>query len=131
MSGFDENGFCKPGRSGRAAHLGDPLTAEQIGGLPDGTEVVITWCGGNGPHPYRVLVDSAGGRRAESLYADVIGPLNRVTIGWDHETRAWHESKVPMPAHVQAEWARLRGTPATHPVKTDGKALTCAGNVPE
>jgi hypothetical protein len=116
MSGFDEHGFCKPGTIGNGEHIGDPLTAEQIRELPDGAEIVVTWFGGNGPAPYRVLVDFAGIRRIENLYPDELiadwhtRPFNRITLGWDDETRAWHESKVPMPAHIQAEWARLRGS---------------------
>ena len=116
MSGFDEHGFCKPGTIGRGRHLGEPLTADQIRELPDGAEIVVTWCGGNGPWPARVLVDFTGTRRAEGLYSDElitdwhIRPLNRITLGWDDETRQWHESKIPMPAHIQAEWARLRGS---------------------
>ena len=42
VSGFDENGSRKPGTFGRASHLGDPLTAEEIRQLPDGAEVTIT-----------------------------------------------------------------------------------------
>lgn len=122
MGGFDENGYRKPGMTGRGVHLGDPLTAQQIRELPDGAEVVITWSGGNGPAPYRILADSAGVRRVENLYPDELlpydhpergelqfRPLHRVTLGWDDATRAWHESKVPEPEHVKAEWARLRG----------------------
>lgn len=35
----------------------DPLTLEEIKGLEEGTEVVCTWSGGNGPHHYRVVFD--------------------------------------------------------------------------
>lgn len=124
MSGFDENGFHKPGSIGRGHHLGEPLTAEQIRELPDGAEIVVTWCGGNGPWPARVLVDFEGQRRAEGLYSDLLlqydapwegrlqkMPLHRVTLGWDEETRAWAESKVPEPEHIRQHWARLRGRP--------------------
>lgn len=30
------------------------LTEEQVAELPEGTRVVITWSGGNGPHTYEV-----------------------------------------------------------------------------
>ena len=121
MSGFDENGFHKPGTIGRGHHLGEPLTAEQIRELPDGAEVVVTWCGGNGPSPYRVLVDSEGQRRVENLYPDLlleydgvggklmVRPFHRVTLGWDEETRTWAESRIPPPQHIRDQWARLRG----------------------
>jgi hypothetical protein len=116
VSGFDEQGFCKPGTIGRGVHLGEPLTAGQIRELPDGAEIVITWFGGNGPWPARVLVDFCGVRRIENLYADELiaawhaRPFNRVTVGWDEQARAWHESNVPVPEHIRAEWARLRGS---------------------
>jgi len=32
--------------------LGEPLTAEEVASLAHGTEVVIIWSGGNGPHHY-------------------------------------------------------------------------------
>jgi hypothetical protein len=31
---------------------GEPLTQDQVNELPDGTEVVVIWSGGNGPHNY-------------------------------------------------------------------------------
>lgn len=34
--------------------LGPYLTEDQVGELPNGTEVEITWSGGNGPHRYRI-----------------------------------------------------------------------------
>ena len=112
-----EHGCTLPGSNGRAHHLGAPLTVEQIRELPDGAEVVITWDGGNGPHPYRILVDQHGERCVETIYCDPIlrpwedqiNPLHRVTLGWDDETRAWDNAKVPAPAHIQEKWRRLRG----------------------
>ena len=122
MSGFDKNGYTKPGTYGRSHHLGEPLTAGQIRELPDGAEVVITWCGGNGPHPYRILVDAEGVRRVESLYPDLLleydhpergdlmrMPLHRVTLGWDAATREWAEDGRPEPEHIRERWAQLRG----------------------
>jgi len=116
MSGFDENGFHKPGTIGIAAHRGEPLTAQQIRELPDGAEIVITWDGGNGPWPERVLVDSAGERRTESLYCDLLlpfgldqrRPLHRVTLGWTDDERQWHDGRYQSPRERE-EWARLRG----------------------
>jgi hypothetical protein len=32
------------------------LTQEEADALPDGTEVIITWSGGNGPHRYVIHV---------------------------------------------------------------------------
>lgn len=127
MSGFDENGYHKPGTTSSYHHLGDPLTAAQIRELPDGAEITVTWCGGNGPWPYRVLVDFEGQRRVENLYPDPLleydapwdgklqkMPLHRVTAGWDEEARAWAESRRPVPEHIRAEWARLRGGGSRH-----------------
>lgn len=122
MSGFDEQGFHKPGTIGCAHHLGPPLTAGQIRDLPDGAEIVVTWSGGDGPWPYRVLADTTGQRRVESTYPDPLLPydfpdrgdlqripLCRVTAGWNEETRAWADQKTPEPEHIRAEWRRLRG----------------------
>jgi hypothetical protein len=119
---FDKSVGCwTPGSNGRGTHHGEPLDCDQIRELPDGAEVVITWSGGNGPHPYRVLVDRYGERRVEALYCDPIlfmdspespqrVPLNRVTLGWDDATRAWHESKISEPEHIQQRWRTLRAT---------------------
>lgn len=113
-----EHGCNTPGSNGRGTHLGDPLTVQQIRELPDGAEVVITWDGGNGPHPYRILVDKYGERRVETCYADEILkpylgeqtiPFHRVTLGWDDTTRAWHDRRVPQPAHIQQKWRQIRG----------------------
>ena len=30
------------------------LTQEEVDDLPAGTKVIITWCGGNGPHEYTI-----------------------------------------------------------------------------
>lgn len=35
-------------------HRGKTLTQEEVDALPAGTEVVITWRGGNGPHEYAI-----------------------------------------------------------------------------
>ncbi|WP_047892578.1 hypothetical protein [Micromonospora sp. RV43] len=111
------HGCATPGSTGRANHLGDPLTVQQIRELPDGAEVVITWDGGNGPHPYRVLVDVEGVRRVEvpdcgsilqPWLCDEGVPFHRVTLGWDDATRVWHDGKVPEPEHIQERWRRLR-----------------------
>lgn len=115
------HGCALPGSIGRANHVGDPLTVQQIRELPDGAEVVITWDGGNGPAPYRIFVDKYGERRVETCYADAILkpwlgeqtiPFHLVTLGWDDQSRAWHDSKVPEPAHIQEKWRRLRGQEA-------------------
>jgi hypothetical protein len=110
------NGVQTAGQHGRAHHLGEPLTCDEIRSLPDGAEIVVTWDGGNGPHPYRVLVDFEGRRRIEGLYCDEIiadwytmAPLHRVTVGWDDETRAWAEAAPTMPDHIRERWAAWRG----------------------
>jgi hypothetical protein len=117
VSGFDDQGFCKPGTAGRGRHVGEPLTGSQIAALPDGAEVVITWFGGNGPAPYRILVDAWGERRVETCYADPILrggvrpgdlPWPRVTRGWDEDTRRWAEERTPDPEHIRRQWRRMR-----------------------
>lgn len=45
------------------------LTQAEVNELPDGTGVVITWSGGNGPWPYVIAVDTRGQRYA-ALNAD-------------------------------------------------------------
>ena len=117
--GWDfEHGCNEAGTNGRSAHRGKPLTVTQIQGLPDGAEVVITWSGGNGPWPYRILVDQAGERRVENLYPDHLiqwagqkVPLHRVTLGWADGDREWREGIYVAP-HIRAGWARFRGQPA-------------------
>ncbi len=37
-----------------------PLTVEEIRTLPQGTEVVVTWAGGNGPHTYTIDHQNGG-----------------------------------------------------------------------
>jgi hypothetical protein len=62
---WDEANHCAmPGSTGIAQHCGTPLTVAEIASLEDGAEVVVTWNGGNGPHPYRVTVDDDGERYA-------------------------------------------------------------------
>lgn len=43
-----------------------PLRAEDVEALPDGTPVMVTWSGGNGPHRYVIAVDKWGRRYAAS-----------------------------------------------------------------
>jgi hypothetical protein len=112
---LDEHGCTPPGTIGRSVHHGDPLTVEQIRALPDGAEVVITWDGGNGPWPYRILVDFAGERRVESVYADALlkwddqrVPFHRVTPGWGEGDAEWDAARYISPRECE-ELARLRG----------------------
>lgn len=108
-------GCWTPGKDGRSVHQGEPLTVEQIRELPDGAEVVITWSGGNGPWPYRILVDVSGERRIENLDPDPLiqwndqqVPLHRVTLGWGEGDREWKDAQYFAP-HIRQKWARLRG----------------------
>jgi hypothetical protein len=136
-----ENGIQTAGTNGRGTHHGEPLTCEQIRQLPDGAEVVVTWCGGNGPSPVRVLVDTEGQRRAEGLYCDRFldmdgspslpgglqqVPLHRITLGWDEPTRAWFEQmrRIPYPDHIIERQELLRGVP--QPAWTDGQLRVAA-----
>jgi len=43
-----------------AEHTGDPLSNRELADLPEGTPVVITWSGGNGPHRYVTGSDKWG-----------------------------------------------------------------------
>jgi len=40
------------------------LSQEEVNLLSEGTEVIVTWTGGNGPHLYTVWVDHDGNRLA-------------------------------------------------------------------
>lgn len=111
-----EHGCETAGKHGRAHHLGQPLTVERIRELPDRAEIVVTWSGGNGPWPYRVLVDAWGVRLVETIYCDPLlshgpdqtVPLHRVTLGWDDESRAWADERVPYPQHIVDRMVWLR-----------------------
>lgn len=112
-----EHGCNAGGTNGMANHHGEPLTVAEIRELPDGAEIVITWSGGNGPWPERVLVDRHGVRRTESLHCDPLLqpyddqeiPLHRITLGWDDASRAWADGRIPEPVHIQEKWRWLRG----------------------
>lgn len=114
-----EHGCTTAGRDGQANHIGEPLTVAQIRELPDRAEIVITWSGGNGPWPARVLVDRYGSRRTESLYCDLlllehlgddqVNPLHRITLGWDDASRSWFDARIPQPEHIQDKIRWLRG----------------------
>lgn len=47
-----------------------PLSAEDVGRLPDGARVRVIWSGGNGPHEYVIAVDEYGQRYAASTRPD-------------------------------------------------------------
>jgi len=38
----------------KPVHVPPYLTQEQVDALPDGTEIVVTWSGGNGPWKYTI-----------------------------------------------------------------------------
>lgn len=54
---------------------GKLLTQDEVDGLPEGTPVLITWSGGNGPHRYTIkrFYNYAIAKEADSLI-DFIGP---------------------------------------------------------
>lgn len=111
VSGYAPDGFGWAGKRGTAGgHLGPPLTAEQVAELPDRAEVTITWFGGNGPHAYRVLVDTRGQRRIEGAYCDPIPSFkaDRITLGWDDKARDSMQRKRE-PRHITDRWAIYRG----------------------
>jgi hypothetical protein len=111
--GWAPDGYAWAGRDGRAKHYGPPLAAEQVAELYDGAEIVVTWFGGNGPWPYRVLVDSAGVRRIQTFGAEELpGFRSRITLGWGPEAQAWvDQSWHEPPERVRQMWAALRSGP--------------------
>lgn len=46
------------------------LTQEECNELPEGTEVVVTWSGGNGPHEYRIYGHFGGYAQVDNIYHD-------------------------------------------------------------
>jgi hypothetical protein len=48
------------------------LTQEQVNELPAGSEVELTWSGGNGPWRYRIVIDPDGTRCVDTIYRDPI-----------------------------------------------------------
>lgn len=90
MSFDREHGCASPGANGSAAHVGTPLTVEQIKALEPGTGIVVTWSGGNGPWGYSAALDPYLGVCCESERGELnpllnwpetqTRPLNRVTL---------------------------------------------------
>ena len=66
-----------------------PLTTEELAELPTGTRLLVTWCGGNGPHEYELQWHA--GLPCAHLVADTahqVGVLNY--IGAEQPwTQAW------------------------------------------
>lgn len=63
--------------------MSDPLTEEQVAELAEGTEVEVTWSGGNGPHRYRIVIGHDGKRCTDNLYQDpldFVGPEQPYTV---------------------------------------------------
>lgn len=45
------------------AEFGEPLTADEVALLPEGTRVVVIWSGGNGPHEGVIAADEGDPER--------------------------------------------------------------------
>jgi hypothetical protein len=100
MRPLEEGGWWSPGTIGPETHEGTPLSVDEIKALPEGTEVIITWSGGNGPHRYRMVRDQWGTLCTETMHAfagerptpffkwdDQHIPLHRVTVSASRRTR--------------------------------------------
>jgi hypothetical protein len=96
VSWDQEHGCWSAGTIGRAEHVGDPLTVEQIKGLAEGTRIVVTWSGGNGPWERIVTYEPDDWRplassertldRTPLLWeSDQINPVHRVTLAGGSE----------------------------------------------
>jgi len=64
--------------------LPNPLLQAEVDVLPEGTEVEVTWSGGNGPHRYTIVIIN-GQRHAANIYKDALysvgeKPLTEVRI---------------------------------------------------
>ena len=40
--------------------MSEPLTADELAALPEGTPITVLWSGGNGPHRYLIHHDAHG-----------------------------------------------------------------------
>ena len=75
--------------------FGDPLTADEVAQLSDGTRVIIIWSGGNGPHTYVIAADEDDPRRYAVIPRDVenerMRHYNPITfVGTQrYHTRVW------------------------------------------
>lgn len=49
------------------------LTQDELEQLPDGTEIVVTWSGGNGPHRYKLTNNERNGPTIYGKYGNWIG----------------------------------------------------------
>lgn len=106
------HGCMMPGRHGGAEHIGRPLRPKEINELPDGTQVVITWNGGNGPHPYTIQVGENGRRMiGDDLIVDTHRDRDytphRVTLGWTPKTRAYYDLPPTLTYHGMVELTLL------------------------
>ena len=71
------------------------LDNEALAQLPDGTRIVVTWSGGNGPHRYVLRRDQFGALYTETDFAygntrhllDMIGPHPLTQVRADEEHR--------------------------------------------
>lgn len=53
----------------------EPLTQDEVDGLPPGSLVEVIWSGGNGPHRHRIVRDQWGGNCADNTYRDRLRPV--------------------------------------------------------
>ena len=56
----------------------EPLTAEAVAALADGTPIIVTWGGGNGPGSFVLRGADAGGGRLEPVACGLAG-VSRAT----------------------------------------------------
>jgi len=79
----------------------DCLTQEEVDALPEGTEVVITWSGGNGPHRYTIskyqgasyTTITASGVSHPGHRIDFVGPKPLTVVRLSNDS----VSEAPMP----------------------------------
>ena len=69
------------------------LTAAEVEALPAGTQICITFCGGNGPHRYRLGRDTWGALTIQGLAPS--SPVYRLDSASVGRTRAHHRCFVP------------------------------------
>lgn len=84
-------------------HKGPLLTQSEVDALPDGARVVVTWCGGNGPHEYTLRHHENLGPCALTKWQDE-DPAERYRYLYDGKLRPvgserWHNRVSLAPAN--------------------------------
>src|SRR4051812_26329306 len=94
----DQGCAGKAKEEGGVSELGKPLTPQEVAALPDGTEVMVRWTGGNGPHGYKIrregnLVCTDNLYRDELRFVGPSQPHTEVWLGWTDHARGLRSAR--------------------------------------